>query len=269
MTGLKHGPLGGQDLSKLTGRSVLLCPVWGIVTFERFDDSKRRGFVLLYPGRYRLMVPARMIYLGEWSDDTRTVILAPEGGWERNPVPGRMVRVRFRGGSVAEDISGEWHWLFSRDRTDTSDIVAFSLIEDAKPEDQRSEWAKDSDSAMGVSAKPEVQVTHSMPQAEYDRLATGSGETLSSTGVGDNAKPSDYEECAADQGVAERENEIIAYAMCLFQAFVGGSASRDVRNGTMTKAQADSWKVHAIRQHEESLRELAGVPALAEKGAGQ
>lgn len=67
----------------------------------------------------------------------------------------------------------------------------------------------------------------------------------------------------------ERENEIVANAVCLFNAFVGGSAVRDVQNGTMTKAQADSWKAHTVRQHEESLCEMAGVAQpSAVKGEG-
>ncbi|MFC7378215.1 hypothetical protein [Brevundimonas sp. GCM10030266] len=69
---------------------------------------------------------------------------------------------------------------------------------------------------------------------------------------------------ATERMRAEREDEIVRTATSLFNAFVGGSALRDVQNGTMTKAQADSWKAHAVRQHEQSLREMAGVAALGE-----
>ena len=51
-------PLSAGDVKLLREGDVLNCPVWGVVSFLRFDDSGRRAFVRTQNGNDRLMVPA-------------------------------------------------------------------------------------------------------------------------------------------------------------------------------------------------------------------
>jgi hypothetical protein len=83
-------PLSDADVSLLKG-DLLLCPIWGVVQFDRFDDSKRRAFVLdLKNNQVRLMAPAKMAYLGRPDQDGW---IAWGGG--ENPVGETKIDVRF------------------------------------------------------------------------------------------------------------------------------------------------------------------------------
>lgn len=50
--------LNGESVRLLLPGDQYLCSVWGVVTFDRFDDSGRRAFVTDQSGQVRLMVPA-------------------------------------------------------------------------------------------------------------------------------------------------------------------------------------------------------------------
>lgn len=109
MTPTPGQPLSEADVLLLNG-DLLLCPIWGVVQFDRFDDSKRRAFVLdLKNNQVRLMVPAKMTFLGRPDQDGW---VAWSGG--ENPAPGMLVDFQDAGGEAYNVSSDDFGW--DRDR---------------------------------------------------------------------------------------------------------------------------------------------------------
>jgi hypothetical protein len=133
-TGIPHGPLTGQDLPKLTGRSVLrFIPGDALVFSWNLSTGGRQ--IAWQPRRLHMVrhnKPGAFEYLGEWSDDTRTAILAPEGGWRENPF-GDDRRVWWKSSRhEATAKANELVWWHGEG--DDDNVKSVELIEDAKPD---------------------------------------------------------------------------------------------------------------------------------------
>lgn len=176
-TGIPHGPLSGADLPKLTGLSVLLVvlpphiglagrnqpPLGAVIRAQPQSPFVQSVFLPDYEPDFGWHV-SRFTYLGERPEPGSPVILAPEGGWSKNPVPGRMVRVEFRSGVNASGPSDDFDWSHETRRgkplSQSLDIVAFSLIEAAKPEvkgEPSVSAAVEGDTASGLSSDRPAQ----------------------------------------------------------------------------------------------------------------
>lgn len=113
---LKAGPLAGQDLSLLkAGTSVLVLDGCAVGVVASMDG---RAVSVTLPFGYitSLLAVERLTHIGE--RDADGWIVAPEGGWAENPVPGCGGYVRFYDGG-----GGEIH-----DHTRWPDVVAFRLV---------------------------------------------------------------------------------------------------------------------------------------------
>ncbi|ANC53423.1 hypothetical protein A4249_06985 [Brevundimonas sp. GW460-12-10-14-LB2] len=123
------GPLSAEDVKLLVKGDLLLCKTWGVVRFDRFDDSGVRAFVLdLANDQVRLMKPINMAFIGRPDADG----WMPWSGGE-NPVPGRRVVLRLRSGITSGVLASE-EAAWGR-----SSIIAFRLAPTAPVEASGSE----------------------------------------------------------------------------------------------------------------------------------
>lgn len=114
-------PIGGENASELRAGDLWRDLHWGVMRFDRFDDSQRRAFCTGFrDGQVRLLIPsARGTFIGRPDAD----------GWIEwsggdNPVPGRAVEVRWSDGEIETGRASDtfpWHWQYA------GRIIAFRL----------------------------------------------------------------------------------------------------------------------------------------------